>query len=384
MNTTYNNNYKIDNFDEIKGIFTGVICKLGENDKNQNNLHFDKNAFDSNFNNNFINSNIEHNNAIKTSDSVKIWKDDNFLYGEIKLADYFKQDEKRYNYLINQYKKNKLYFSLGGKIIDSELKKNNHFDYCQNLKRYGRAKRKDIVYKFKLDHIAFTTTPVDQEAEVFHLQSMDGVASYNILIDDNYNKEQALINWQTHSGSLEKPSPIYNRGFLFTDNTDLQDFSSYKYLFVDVVDEKVYISQQAIIDLFNEIYTSNIDKFVKIKLLEKIDLILIEINKIREEKQLSTISFNKMSTKQEINLISGKMSAIKFLKNNKNLSNNMINNFVEKLFDLNKNNNNIENRGQSPALIVQSAQCEEQPPIPQARKEINLIELANLLKQKNK
>lgn len=386
MYTTYNNNHKINSFDEIKGIFTGIICKLGQNPNNLNNLNFDHNAFDINFNNNSINANIEHNNAIKASDSIKIWKDENFLYGEIAVADYFKKDEKRYNYLIDQYKKNKLYFSLGGKIIDSELKKNNHSLYCQNIKKYGRAKIKDTVYKFKLDHVAFTTTPVDEEAEVFHLQSENGVPMYSILIDDNYDKEQALIRWKTYSGSLESPNSIYGRGFLFSDNTSLEDFANYKYLFVDVIDGNVYISQQAIIDLFNEIYTSDIDKFIKIKILEKIELILIQINKTREEKQLPTISFNKMTTRQEINAIDGKMSAIKFLKNNKTLSNNMINSFIEKIFDLNKKENKIDDRGQSPALIVQSTQCNEQNPIQEAstKKEINLNKLAELLKQKNK
>jgi hypothetical protein len=209
---------------------------------------------------------------------------------------------------------------------------------------------------------------------------------YSILIDDNYDKEQALIRWKTYSGSLESPNSIYGRGFLFSDNTSLEDFANYKYLFVDVIDGNVYISQQAIIDLFNEIYTSDIDKFIKIKILEKIELILIQINKTREEKQLPTISFNKMTTRQEINAIDGKMSAIKFLKNNKTLSNNMINSFIEKIFDLNKKENKIDDRGQSPALIVQSTQCNEQNPIQEAstKKEINLNKLAELLKQKNK
>lgn len=382
MQTIYKNNQKI-NFDEIEGIFTGVICKLGRNPKNLNNLDFAKDAFDDNFNNNFINSNIEHNNAIKTSDSVKIWRDDNFLYGSAKVADYFKKDEKRYNYLIDQCKKGKLYFSLGGKIIDSELKRNRHFDYCQNYKKFGRMKMKDTVYKFKLDHIAFTVNPVDEEAQVFCLQSNNEVNKYNILLDDNYNKEEALARWKIYTNSLENPNIGYSNGFLYYDITSLEDFAGYNYLFVDVVNNEVYISQQAIIDLFNEIYTSNIDKFIKIKLLEKINLILIEINKAREDKQLPTISFNKMTIRQEINSISGKISAIKFLKNNKNLSNNMINNFIEKVFDLNKNTTIIQSRGQCSALNDISAQCQEQSITQEASKEINLTEIANLLKQKN-
>jgi len=385
MYNTYKNYCKIDNFDEVKGIFTGKVCRLGENPNNLRNLNFHKTSFDNCINNKFITANIEHNNCIKVADSVKIWRDDNYLYSEITVADYFKKDEKRYSYLIDKYNKGQLYFSLGGKMLDSELKRNNQEQYYQNIKRFGRAKLKDTVYKFKLDHIAFTTTPVDTEAEVFQLQSDNGITKYNILIDDNFNKEEALLNWKRYTGSLEAPSPIYSQGFLYSDITNKEDFNSYDYLFVNIVDLKPYISEKAIIDLFDEIYNNqSIDKFIKIKLLEKIDLILLEINKLREQKNLPTISFNKMTTRQEINAISGKVSAAKFLKKNKTLSNNMIDSFIEKLFDLNKKANTMEERGQSPALIAQSAQCEEQQPIEEASNEISLITLAEILKQKSK
>jgi hypothetical protein len=152
MYKTYKNNYKIDSFDEVKGIFTGKVCRLGENPNNLRNLNFDKASFDECFNNKFITANIEHNNCIKVADSVKIWRDDNYLYSEISVADYFKKDEIRYSYLIDKYNKGQLYFSLGGKMLDSELKRNNHEQYYQNVKRFGRAKLKDTVYKFKLDH----------------------------------------------------------------------------------------------------------------------------------------------------------------------------------------------------------------------------------------
>ena len=192
-------------------------------------------------------------------------------------------------------------------------------------------------------------------------------------------------SWKKYSGSLENPSPIYSQGFLYTDITNLEDFNSYKYLFVNVIDLQPYISEKAIIYLFDEIYNNqNIDKFIKIKLLEKIDIILLEINKLREKQNLPTISFNKMTTRQEINSISGKVSAAKFLKKNKTLSNNMIDSFIEKVFDLNKKSNTMEERGQSPALIAQSAQCEEQQPIKNVSSDICFTLLAEILQQKIK
>lgn len=333
---------EVNSFDEVKGIFAGYTAAFNKIDKVKDTLT--DGSFDYAINQwkegKAIRVNFEHDKKIELAPNLIEFSSDD--YGAI-VRFQFSQEAKVnypdiYQWAVSKAKSGTLFLSIGFTVLKSSL----------GGMRYEMKKKflePDTIYSLTLDHIAITDNPVDPSARIFEVKGLK-MPKYPIYLSDSWDGNAAEKRWREFSKSTEYPSDMYKNGFLYFEDGKEDLFGSYHFNLVDIVDGEPVINQMAVITAYryikgarNEVKILNAQQ--KISALEIISKLYDKINRLRKEDGVemlpaveikSDINYNQL-----IETVDGFMSAKNFLKNHQgSLSNTNIENFVNKVMSLNK------------------------------------------------
>lgn len=330
----------VQEFDEIKGIFTGYASAFNKVDKVKDTIAFG--AFDYAINQwkegKSVRINFEHDKSIQLSPNIIEFEADD--YGVL-VQFQFSQEAKIqysdiYQWAVSKAKAGTLFMSIGFTVLKSALGLNR-----QIMKK--KFLESDTIYSLTLDHVAITANPVDPSARIIEIKSLK-MPQYPIILSDTWDGDAAEKRWRQFSKSINAPSNIYKNGFLYFEDGKEELFGSYHFNLVDIVDGEPVVNQQAVITAYRYIKGARngvkiLDAQQKVAALEIISKLYEKINRLRKEEGVdllptveikADINYNEL-----IDTIDGEVSAKKFLKNNQgSLSNTNIENFINKIMSI--------------------------------------------------
>jgi HK97 family phage prohead protease len=334
---------KIDNFDEIKGIFTGYASAFNKVDKVKDTIAFG--AYDLMMkrwqDGQAIRINFEHDKSLLLADNISAMSVDD--YGLLVTFQFSEAAKKLYpdiwQWAVSKAKARTLSMSIGYTVLKSDLGTQRH----ALKKKFGEP---DTIYSLLLDHIAITDIPVDVNAKILEVKSFV-TPKYPIQLSENWDGDAAEKRWREFSNSVEKPSSTYKNGFLYFEDGREDLFGAYHFNLVDVVDGEAVINERAVITAHAYLKGARrgvkiLDAQQKIKALEIISQLYEKINRLRKEQGIDPLPA--VEIKAEINYkslidetVDGQVSAKRFLKNHQgSLSNTNIEYFIDKVMNLTK------------------------------------------------
>lgn len=332
---------KIDNFDEIKGIFTGYASVFNKVDKVNDTIVPDAyNIAISQWQaGKAIRANFDHDKTILLADNLTSIKVDDF--GLLVTFQFSEAAKALYpdiwQWAVSKAQAGNLFMSIGFTVLKSAL----------GNKRFALKKaynEPDTIYSMSLDHIAITGAPVDTYARMLEVKSFV-MPRYPIYLSDNWDGDAAEKRWRQFSKSVDKPSEMYKNGFLFVEDGREELFGAYHFNLVDIVDGEPVINERAVITAHAYLKGARrgvkiLDAQQKVKALDIISKLYDKINRLRKENGIELLPA--VEVKSEINYksliddsVDGQVSAKRFLKNHQgSLSNTNIEYFVDKVMNL--------------------------------------------------
>lgn len=326
-------------YDEIKGIFTGYASVFNEVDRVGDTVL--PNAYDKEIKaweeGKSIPINFEHDKSIILAGNVnKMTKEGKGLLVEWT----FSQEAKSlhpdiWQWAVSKGKAGKLFMSIGFESKSSLL----------GNKRIQLKKQmiSDTLMEVELDHIAATDNPVDTKAKILEVKGLR-TPKYPVDLSENWDSQSAEKNWREYTKSTEKPSTQYKNGFLYVEDGKEELFGSYHFLVVDIIDGEPMVNQRAVIAANGYLHGARngvkiLDEQQTTQILGIISILYERINRVRKENGVDLLPAVEMKSIENLNStikeLNGKISAKRFLKENKSiLSNTNIENFVDQIFKI--------------------------------------------------
>jgi HK97 family phage prohead protease len=104
-----------------------------------------------------------------------------------------------------------------------------------------------LLKKLKLWEISLVTTPMNALAEITGFKSADHFQDLPLAQrEQEWDAEAAAIRVKEHLQSVDAPSDIYRKDFLWYDEHEAEDFGAYKLPIADVIDGKLTAIPRAI------------------------------------------------------------------------------------------------------------------------------------------
>lgn len=348
-------------FDEVKGIFTGYASVFNEVDR-INDMILDG-AYDEEIKSwesgKKIPVNFEHEKSIRLADNLnKMVSDPKGLLVEWTFSQEAKsQYPDIWHWALSKAKSGNLFMSIGFIAEQSEL--------GMNRKSLKRQLVLDKISQISLDHIAATANPVDTKAKILEVKGFR-TPKYPVDLSDSWDAQAANKRWREYTKSTEIPSAQYKNGFLYIEDGREDLFGSYHFQVVDIIDGEPMINQQAVITA--NAYLRGAGRGVKIlneqekkQALTIISTLYMKINRLRKQEGVDELPEVEIKS-EEANLnyslrkIDGKVTAKKFLKENKSImSNNNVENFVNHLFSLNQKSLKVNEAVNEPQCKAQAS-----------------------------
>lgn len=200
-------------YDEVKGIFTGYAASFNKVDAVNDTISpeaFDISIaeFEGGFKKIFVN--YDHYNSIILSDNlISMKKDDYGLLVEIKISEEARQDySELFGKFVEDVKSGNLFMSIGGYVKDSKL----------GSLRWDKkmiANANDTIYKFDLEHVAFTNNPIDSNAKMLEVKSKvlkEETPNLNELINSITGEVSAIQFLTTYKSQMSNTNA---RNFIY-------------------------------------------------------------------------------------------------------------------------------------------------------------------------
>ena len=201
--------------------------------------------------------------------------------------------------------------------------------YTQNGYRY--------FTKAKLLEISLTNSPANPMATAIFKST---IPQYPIHLSDSFNEEIAIKDWKEYTCVDAKPTPSYQKGFLFNEG-DKDSFESYQYPIIEIVNDEPMINSKAVINAHSKLSSiRKNNKNIAQSISDSYNIschLLEKINEKRIQAGQSALSIPK--NKYAIHSIQTKASAVEYMRKNikgKSISNSEINLFIEKCINIGK------------------------------------------------
>jgi hypothetical protein len=320
--------YQVKSFDSVKGEITGYGVTYGNEDRVKDVAL--KGALQEAIEDFYAGVPIkflfEHENALELNANIENIQDDNVgsivkakvsESAKIKLPRHFQR-------IVQAFKNKKAFLSIGFIPIDVYVIRNGSKVYIyKDGTKIGERLPNETRYleKIKAMEFSFTTNPANMEAKIFDLKSIN-VPKYPVELTENWDSEVGNKSWREYSNSMEVPSEMYKKGFLYHKKDEANNFSSYHYPVVHVVDGEPMINQAAVLNAYKEMQSSKAVPSNDIPMLSAVVKELFQkINKVRGQEGLELLpepDFKMYEIDSAIENINTRASAEKFVRNYKN------------------------------------------------------------------
>jgi len=164
----------------------------------------------------------------------------------------------------------------------------------------------DIFYitDFELMEISLVIFPANDEALITSFKSnVMQLQDYSFAEDDTeWDSQEADKRWREYTNSQDKPSDEYKKGFLYYDKENKDNFTAYKFLIVDVIDDEPKIIQKAIMTSVSYINKTYNKSDIPYKETEKIKKLLSKYHKLMDIESPEFKKYNNVSEYYEDNV----------------------------------------------------------------------------------
>ncbi len=153
-----------------------------------------------------------------------------------------------------------------------------------------------VIEGIDLKEISIVTLPANDQALISSFKNASPFADLPLApLDREWAEEEARGRVRTATNSVEEPSSDYKKAFFFYDDEKEDDFTGYKFPFVDVIDGELVAVARAINNASARLDSSNIPQDDKTAIRKNIDRYREKIERIQEEENADKSAGDNMS-----------------------------------------------------------------------------------------
>lgn len=330
--------FEIKSFDEYKGELKGYGVVYNKKDRVNDIILNDalQNSID-NFNVGVpIKFLFDHENAIELNTNIEsISSDDVGALIFAKVSEEAKlKFPLQFKRMVQAFKNGNAYFSVGYYTVKAYILQEGKKVYVTREEWVKHRKNNPNAVRYleeiKVTEFSFVTNPANLDAQVLDFKSIN-IPKYPIELSSSWDVDIANRRWREYSNSMEEPSEMYKKAFLYYNESEPLNFDSYYLQVVDVVGGEPIINDKAVIAVYQSIQGARggfkiVPESEMPSLMSAIKELYSKMNNIRNQDGIELLeepNFKMYEVEQKINNIHTKAFAEKFCRQYKKYMCNM-------------------------------------------------------------